>query len=61
MLRDAVSALAPRQQALLSLRYGDGMSYEQIADTMNLTLGTVKSALNRAKEELKAAVQIAET
>jgi RNA polymerase sigma-70 factor (ECF subfamily) len=61
MLRGAVSTLAPRQQALLSLRYGDGLSYEQIADTMNLTLGTVKSALNRAKEELKAAVQIAQT
>ncbi len=58
MLKQAVSALAPRQQALLSLRYGDGYSYEQIADAMNLTLGTVKSALNRAKEELKAAVQI---
>ncbi len=56
-LREAVAALPERQQALLSLRYGDGMSYEQIARAMSLTLGTVKSALNRAREDLRAAVR----
>jgi RNA polymerase sigma-70 factor, ECF subfamily len=54
-LREAVSALPVRQQTLLSLRYGDSYSYEQIAKAMNLSLGTVKSALNRAKEDLRAA------
>jgi RNA polymerase sigma-70 factor, ECF subfamily len=54
-LREAVSTLPLRQQALLSLRYGDGMSYAQIAKAMNLALGTVKSALSRAKEDLRAA------
>ena len=46
------------KQALLSLRYGDGMSYQQIARAMGMSLGTVKSALNRAKDALQAAAQI---
>lgn len=56
-LGEAVSALPQRQQALLSLRYGDGMRYDQIARAMNLPLGTVKSALSRAKEDLRAAMR----
>lgn len=56
-LQQAVSALPARQQTLLSLRYGDGMRYEQIAKAMGLSLGTVKSALSRAKEALRAAAQ----
>jgi RNA polymerase sigma-70 factor (ECF subfamily) len=56
-LREAVSALSMRQQALLSLRYGDRMSYEQIAKAMKLNVGTVKSALSRAKEDLRAAMR----
>lgn len=56
-LQRAVASLTERQQALLSLRYGDGMPYEQIAKIMGLTLGTVKSALNRAKEALREATR----
>lgn len=56
-LREAVAALPPRQQTLLSLRYGDGMTYEQIAKVMGLKTGTVKSALNRAKEALREAAK----
>jgi RNA polymerase sigma-70 factor, ECF subfamily len=54
-LREALGALTMRQQAILSLRYGDGLSYEQIAEAMHLNLGTVKSALNRARESLRTA------
>lgn len=54
-LREAVLSLPERQQAILSLRYGDGMSYGQIARAMRMSLGTVKSALSRAKEDLRAA------
>jgi RNA polymerase sigma-70 factor, ECF subfamily len=56
-LTEAVGSLPERQQTLLSLRYGDGLSYEQIAKAMNLSLGTVKSALSRAREELRARVR----
>lgn len=56
-LREAVLALSEQKQALLSLRYGDGMSYLQIASAMGMSLGTVKSALNRAREDLRAATE----
>lgn len=58
-LRSAVSTLPERQQALLSLRYGDQMSYGQIARAMGLNIGTVKSALSRAKEDLRTAMESA--
>ncbi|MCE5342655.1 MAG: RNA polymerase sigma factor [Eubacteriales bacterium] len=52
-LQSAVARLPDEQQALLSLRYGDGMSYDALAQTLGLNPGTVKSKLNRAKEKLK--------
>ena len=55
-MREAISTLPVRQQTLLSLRYGDGMQYEQIAKVMGLNPGTVKSALSRAKERLRAII-----
>lgn len=56
-LHQAIQTLPDREQTLLSLRYGDGMSYLQIAKVMRLPLGTVKSALNRAKEALREAAE----
>jgi len=53
-LLSAVARLPDETQALLSLRYGDGMSYEALAQTLGLNLGTVKSKLNRAREKLLA-------
>ena len=55
-LREAVSTLSMRQQTLLALRYGEQMSYQMIAKAMKLNVGTVKSALSRAKEDLRAAM-----
>ena len=53
-LQAVIASLPKEQQAMLSLRYGDGLSYEQLAEMLNLNLGTVKSKLNRAKEKLRA-------
>ena len=57
LLHQAIQTLPDREQTLLSLRYADGMSYLQIAKAMRLPLGTVKSALNRAKEALREAAR----
>lgn len=51
-LREAVARLPPDQQTLLSLRYGEGMSYEALAEALRLSTGTVKSRLSRAKDKL---------
>ena len=53
-LRDAIFKLPAQQQALLSLRYGDGLSYEELAKALGLNVGTVKSRLSRAREHLQA-------
>ncbi len=53
-LSGAVAKLPPDQQALLLLRYGDGLSYDQLARTLGLSDGTVKSRLNRAREKLRS-------
>jgi RNA polymerase sigma-70 factor (ECF subfamily) len=40
-------------QTLLSLRYFEELSYNEIADKLQMPIGTVKAKLHRAKEELK--------
>ena len=45
--------LAPLKQKILELKYKHEFSYEEIAEIINIELGTVKSQIFRAKEELK--------
>lgn len=52
MLRKVVEQLKPRYRELILMRYYQEMSYEEIADKLNVPLGTVKAQLYRAKELL---------
>ena len=47
-----VMTLPQEQQTMLSLYYGENMSYEDIAKATGVRVGTVKSRLSRAKENL---------
>ena len=47
-----VMTLPQEQQTMLSLYYGENMSYEDIAKATGVRMGTVKSRLSRAKENL---------
>ena len=51
-----IAALPEKYQILLLLRYQQECSYAEIAEIMDLPLGTVKTGLFRAKERLRAAV-----
>ena len=51
-LRHIVSQLKPQYRRLIELRYFREFSYEEIANELNLPLGTVKAQLFRAKELL---------
>ena len=51
-LRNAVSTLKPRFRTLLELRYFKEYSYFEIAEELNLPLGTVKVQLLRARQKL---------
>ena len=52
LLRKVVSRLKPHYQKLVELRYFEELSYEEIAKTLNLPLGTVKAQLFRARQML---------
>ena len=55
-LKDKIDLLPPLKQKILELKYNFDFSYQEIAEIMNLELGTVKSQLFRAKEELKTLI-----
>lgn len=52
LLKMVVNQLKPRYCRLVQLRYFEEYSYEEIAETLNLPLGTVKAQLFRAKDLL---------
>ena len=52
-LKQKITLLSPLKQKILELKYNMDLSYVEIAEIMNIELGTVKSQLFRAKEELK--------
>jgi len=56
-LRGALSALDEADRALIVLREIEGMTYEEIAETMELPLSTVKTRLFRARQQLKRALE----
>ncbi|NCO41382.1 MAG: RNA polymerase subunit sigma-24 [Armatimonadetes bacterium CG_4_10_14_3_um_filter_66_18] len=52
-LEEAVLSLPPRYRAVAVLRYLEDSSYEEIAGTLGLPVGTVKVQLFRAREQLR--------
>lgn len=52
MIRQVVDRLKPHYKHLIELRYFKEFSYEEIAEEMQLPLGTVKAQLFRAREFL---------
>lgn len=51
-LREVVEKLKPHYRKLVELRYYKEYSYEEIAEELNLPLGTVKAQLFRARDLL---------
>ena len=56
-LHQAIDHLDENYRLLISLRYQNELSYEEIATMLNLPLGTVKTGLFRAKEQLRRALE----
>ena len=51
-IRAAIEQLSPKYRALIELRYLDELAYEEIAEKLDIPLGTVKAQLFRAKDML---------
>ena len=49
IMRDLINRLQPRYRTIVKLRYFDDLSYDEIAQKLNLPLGTVKIQLRRAR------------
>jgi RNA polymerase sigma-70 factor (ECF subfamily) len=51
-IQHAIDQLSPKMRAITVLRYVENLSYEEIAETLQISIGTVKSRLSRAHEAL---------
>ena len=52
-IEEAIGMLRPEYRTAVLLRHVEGYTYEEIAEIMELPLGTVKTYLHRARGELK--------
>lgn len=52
-IEGAIARLRPEYRSCILLRHVEGYSYEEIADTLELPLGTVKTYIHRARNELR--------
>jgi RNA polymerase sigma-70 factor (ECF subfamily) len=60
-LQDALDALPFDQRSVIVLREVDGLSYEEIAFSLGVAVGTVKSRLTRARQTLRAGLRESRT
>ena len=56
-IETAIARLRPEYRACIMLRHVEGRSYEEIAATLDLPLGTVKTNIHRARHELRKALE----
>jgi RNA polymerase sigma-70 factor (ECF subfamily) len=53
-LRQAIARLPRREATVFCLRYFDDLPYEQIADTLQISVGAVATALHKARTRLES-------
>lgn len=56
-LREVINSLPETQQQVIRLRDLDGMTYQEIADEMNIDLNLVKVTLHRARKAVKSTIE----
>jgi len=52
-IEQAIARLRPEYRSCILLRHVEGRTYEEIAEILNLPLGTVKTYIHRARNELR--------
>jgi RNA polymerase sigma-70 factor, ECF subfamily len=56
-IEEAISRLRPEYRTAILLRHVEGHSYEEVAEIMEVPLGTVKTYIHRGRAELKDLLQ----
>ncbi|HSE30468.1 MAG TPA: sigma-70 family RNA polymerase sigma factor [Pyrinomonadaceae bacterium] len=56
---NALAELSPSQRLIFLLRHYEGMSYDEIANAMNCSIGTAKKSVWRAIAKLRARLDVA--
>lgn len=51
-IQRAIDRLSPKMRSIIVLRYLESLSYDEIAEALSISLGTVKSRLSRAHAAL---------
>jgi RNA polymerase sigma-70 factor (ECF subfamily) len=59
-LRDAMVELSDDHRIILTLREMEEMSYEDIASVLEISIGTVRSRLSRARNALKSQLELSD-
>lgn len=52
-IQEKIDQLSPEQKAVFVLKEFEGLSYKEIADVLDISIGTVKSRLSRARRSLR--------
>ena len=52
-LREAITQLPDREATVFCLRYFESLSYDEIAESLNISSTSVSTALNKARSKLK--------
>ncbi len=58
-ISQALKELSPSHRAVLMLREHDGMSYDEISNTLQCSVGTVMSRLHHARKKLTGILELA--
>lgn len=56
-VHQSIQRLSPKLRAILVLRYLEHQSYEQLCETLEMSMGTIKSRLARAHVALQAVLK----
>ncbi len=57
VLYERLELLEPEWREIILLRFFENQSYEEIAETIGIPIGTVKSRINRARRALRGVMQ----
>ena len=60
-LQRAVLALSERQRLVFNMKYFDDMSYEDMAQVLNVAVGTLKATYHHAVKKIEANLKIVDT